>query len=75
MAEQRSLKDRIRLAIRIEIANDDVVMRDLLLDTLYEIKALEARARGENLYHTPECLVGESEGLDKTPLGDDRHDR
>jgi hypothetical protein len=72
MSEQRSLKDRIRLAIRIEIANDDVVMRDLLLDTLYEIKALESRVRGGNDYHTPECLVGESEGLEYRDWGD-RH--
>lgn len=70
MAEQRSLKDRLRLAIRIELDND--VVRDLLKDALYEIKALEARVRGINTYNPPESLVGESEGLDYIPWGD-RH--
>ena len=59
MSSQRSLKDRVRMAIRISIAEDDVLVRDLLLDVLYELKALESRVRGGELYGTPECLKPE----------------
>jgi len=56
MSEGRSLKDRIRSSVKVSIAKDDNAMRDLLLDVLYEIKALESRVRGGNDYHTPECM-------------------
>jgi len=56
MSEGRSLKDRIRSSVKVSIAKDDTAMRDLLLDALYEIKALESRVRGGNDYHTPECM-------------------
>lgn len=72
MSEKKSLKDRIRSSVKVSIAEDDTHMRDLLLDILYEIKALESRVRGGSDYHTPECLVGESEGLERIPWGD-RH--
>ena len=56
MNREMSLKDRIRSSVKVSIAKDDTHMRDLLLDTLYEIKALESRVRGGNDYHTPECM-------------------
>lgn len=86
MSSQRSLKDRVRMAIRISIAEDDVLVRDLLSDVLYELKALESRVRGGELYGTPECLkpeesvddsspdvIGDSSGLEQMDWRSERH--
>jgi len=72
MNREMSIKDRIRQQARIFMSLEGETF-NVLMDALYEIKALESRVRGGNDYHTPECLTGESEGLEHINSGD-RHD-